>query len=215
MKKLLIATVATLALGAMVGPAMAQATLAPAEWTSNGNTINDNSTITSTTTAESGGGTGRIVLTASNGATVACHLQVTTSDNSWVGDAGTDQIGVSDLMFSDCVSNLCPGVTASNNNTISSQLVYDTSTLDVFDQLSNISFTDSVPCVGSLTFTGSLKTVATHDANACGGIGGVILEFVNSVTGGTLSGPGGLTARAAGFQEVCLDDGTDLDVEIP
>jgi len=214
MKKLLIATVATLAMGAVALPAIAQATLAPAEWTSNGGTINSNSIITSTTTAASTGNTGRILLTASNGATAACHVVVATN-NSFVGNGGEGFVSSGDLALGDCVSNLCAGTTASNNSTMTSQLSYDTSTGTIVNVISGISFTLFIPCVGPLTFTGTVETMATHDANACGGNGGVILEFLNSATGGTLSGPGGLTARLSGFQEVCLDDGTDLDVEIP
>jgi len=212
MTKYVVAIMAMLALcGA--GVTGAQATLAPAEWTSSGSTITSNQTITSTTTPSSNG-TSRILFTMSNGATIACHLTVATG-NSWVGTGGADFWDNADITFSSCVSNLCAGVTTTSNSSISSQLSYDTTTGTIVDVLSGISFTFQVPCWGGLTFTGSLETSVSHDWNACGGNGGVILEFLNSATGGTLSGPGGLTARFAGFQELCLDDGSDLDVEIP
>ena len=207
MKKLLIATVATLAMGAVVMPAVSQA----ADFTSGGSVITSNELISSTTVSASG--TPRILLTASNGATVACTLTISsTSTGSWVGAGGSDFIAAGDLVFSSCVSNTgCP-VTATNNNTIASTL---SESGGVFtNTLSNISFTDfllpSPPCPGSLTFTGTLATDVQHDAAACGGNGGLILEF--TAGGGTLSGPGGLTATAAGFQEVCLQSGNDLDV---
>ena len=214
MRKYFLAAVAAAAVGMTVLPTAAQATLAPAEWTSSGSTIASNQTIVSTTTADSTSGTGRILFTASNGATTACHLTVSTG-SSWVGANGADLWDNADIAFSNCVSNLCAGVTTTSNSSISSQLSYDTTTGTIVDVLSGISWTTHVPCVGSLTFTGTVETMAVHDANACGGNGGVILEFLNSATGGTLSGPGGLTARLSGFQEVCLDDGNDLDVEIP
>ena len=214
MSKFRLVTAMALALGALVLPSVAHATLAPAEWTSNGSTINSNQTITSTTTAASTSNTGRILTTASNGVTIACHLTI-NAGNSWVGDAGTDFFDSADVAYSDCVSNLCAGVTATNGGNIGSQLSYDTTTGTIVDVLTGFSFTTHVPCVGSITFAGSVETMATHDPAACGGNGGVILEFMNSATGGTVTGPGGLTARWSGFQEVCLDDGSDLDVEIP
>jgi len=215
MRKLLLSVVVALAVGVVVLPAAAaQATLAPAEWTSNGVTLTGEQTITSTTTAASTGGTGRILATTSNGWTIACHLAIATG-SSWVDAGGAGFVDNADIVFSDCVSNMCAGVTTASNSSISSQLSYDTATGAIVDVLSGISVTDNVPCVGNLTFAGSLETMATHDASACGGNGGVILEFLNSATGGSLSGPSGLTTRASGFQELCLDDGSDLDVEIP
>jgi len=213
MSKHVLAFMASLAFCGVV-PAVAQATLAPAEWTSNGSTITSNQTITSTTTPGSTGGTGRILFTMSNGATIACHLTIATG-NSWVGASGADFWDNADIAFSDCVSNLCGGLAVTSNSSVSSQLSYDTTTGTIVDVLSGISFTTSPPCVGSLTFTGSLETMASHDPDACEGNGGVNLEFMPAPTGRTLSGPGGLTAQATGFQELCLDDGSDLDVEIP
>ena len=208
MKKLLVATVATLAMGAVVMPAVAQAT---PDLKDNGVPIGGTTLAYSYTTSASG--TPRILLTASNGATVACTLTVSSgSTSSWVGMTDRAFVAAGDLAFNNCVSNTgCP-VTATNNNDI--DVVFTEAGGTYTATLSNISFTDfllpSPPCPGGLTFTGTLATDVQHDAAACGGNGGLVLEF--TAGGGTLAGPGGLTAIAAGFQVICLQSGGDLTI---